>query len=347
MLANPCWKFFGEFVRWETAVGGPDPHMATVAKMSEGHTWAERVWRAGCYIGVYNVPTAQALWERWPWAEACEVAREPLAFEGWLREHWEGIATRRERRSVRRPEQLGRFLREYATWAENLGERPWYRSGADRDPYGRYEEAWGDCQTVYALGRYVALKLLEFLRRYCDAPIDLPDLRPRGGWSPREGLSLLYPEYLGELTGRDSETNLRLANSLTEEVKMRLAWDENLELDRYNLQVLLCDFKQSWTGRRQFPGRSLDSEIEYHRSVQQHWGLDDSMFSARAALFPSEALGEVQGWDHVRKELGHVLREWGYTWSDCIYSYTATSDLSNPVRWEEIGGRPSQRPAQG
>lgn len=327
--APSVWEHFADFVRWERAVGGPDPHMALVGKLSENEEWLERVWRAGCYIGVYNVPVAQALWQELSWKDV--VAHSADALRDWLTENWEGIVTRRERRSVRTPAQLGRFLQEYAEWAYELHRRPWLDPGY-ASPAARYELAWDDCQRVYALGRYVALKLLEFLRRYCEAPLELPDLRARGGWSPRAGLALLFPSHSASLNGDDRLPNLRLADSLADETRLRLDWDYGLPLDRYNLQVLLCDFKQSLVGRRQYPGRSHDSELVYHAKVAGHWGLDRSMFDARLFLFPGVALGELQGWTDVREELGHVLSEHGYTWSDLLYDYALSrDDLAHPV----------------
>jgi hypothetical protein len=326
------WAQLAEFCRWETAVGGPDPHMALVGKLSEHESLAERIWRGGCYIGVYNVPVAQALWTAWPWdaVRGFRVSEEDLT--RWLAERWDGIVTRRERRAVRRPEQLARFLCQYAVWAELVPARRWFDGSGPADARERYEAAWVDCQTVYALGRYVALKILEYLRRYCDAPILLPDLRAAGGWSPRAALALLFPDRAESLTGGDSEHDVSVANATAAEAGLRLRWDFDIDLDTYRLQVLLCDYKQSWAGRRQYPGRSHDSEFVYYDRVAEFWNLDRSMFDARALLFPAVALGELAGWDAVRDDLGHVLVDHGYTWSDLRFDYLASrDDLAHPV----------------
>lgn len=302
--------------------------MAVVGHISEFGTQTKKLWAAGCYIGVYNVPTALALMRN---LDPYDVAASREATEHWVRENWKGLAFRRERRAVRSVPKLARFLHEYAQWMMTCTEESWWLKD-----YGsaeeRYEMAWKSCQRVAGLGRYVALKLLEFLRRYVSAPIELPDLRPAGGWSPRAGLALLYPEDAEQLNGDDRRPHLALANARAEDAWRQLA-ERDIVLTRYNLQVLLCDFKQCYIGRRQFPGRSQDSELEYEAKIEPHWGKDGNMRAARQALFPHKALGELAGWTHVRKELGNVLRDCGYMWSDLLFSYRDTVDLRHPVRW--------------
>lgn len=322
-MAPDHWKQFAEFARWERAVGGPDPHMGTAAHLVLTDPVHDRLWMAGCYVAVYNVPGALKLYERWG---ARISANDEPALVAWLRENWAGIPFRRERRAVRTPEKLARFLISYANW---MRERPWrwWRGG---DKVEQYEQAWWDSgAALYGYGRYAALKLLEFMRRYCDAPIELVGIRARGGWSPREGLMMLWPDV--PMIGVNSPTGDRTAEDYAAFTMLRLAEDYGEELDWYMLQVLLCDYKQSWYGR-QYPGRSLDSEIEHARKVMDHFGGDLRPFwEARQDLFPAVARGETRGWSRVRGELGHVLRDHGYTWSDLRFDYRATADLAQPV----------------
>ncbi len=323
------WKQFAEFVRWERAVGGPDPHLTLVGEMSVNAPWMERIWRGGCYIGVYNTPGAEQIWTAWPFHTVRLLERaEPLI--QWLREHWIGIPTRRERRAIRQPEKLGRFLFEYAGFASTLTKRDF---AAREDAY---EALWDRVGNVYTLGRYVAIKLLEYYNRYCSFPAKIPDIRPRDGWSPREALTLFYPEYEQLLTNSsDTHENIANINVIAEHGRQYLAEAFGIELDHFLFQVLLCDYKQSAVGHRQYPGRSHDSELGYAATVEAHFGAGASgqMFKARAATFPPEALGEQQGWTGVRKELGWVLARHSYTWSDIQFSYLQSREnLAAPVR---------------
>ena len=322
------WQYFVEFVRLERAVGGPDPHMVLVGHMSRDVSEMERLWRAGCYVGVYNVPAAEVIWRSWSWEGI--VAQGPVDLTRWLRTHWSGIPTRRERRCVRSPEKLARFLLEYAAWIPTVW--PEIRSSS-------YQEAWNRCQEVYAMGRYATMKLLEFWHRYCGFPQPMPDIRARGGMSPRQTLALLMPEHK-DLFLDDAASSVGKVEVLAEEARSNLRIQHGFDLDHFLFQVLLCDYRQSCEGQRQYPGRSHDSELDYRRVVEDHFGaaVETEMLTARQQLFPAVALGErvVGGWTGVRKELGRVLRLHGYTWSDVKFSYPATKDLAHPIMWENI-----------
>lgn len=329
---------FAEFCLREKEAGGPDPHMKLAGRLAQGKAPVD-VWLiAGIYVACYNYPTTERIYE---WLSQDRLAPQG-AIEDWLREHWEGIATRRERRSVRSPEKMARCLatwRDFADaqveWLNEWG--PWGDA-----PAFNYEVLWETSQRhVYALGRYATLKLLEFLRRYTEVPLVQPDYRLAGGWSPREGLALLIPEEAERLNGDDRPEYVARAEMLAAHAH-ELATEATggaLALDRYEMQVLLCDYKQCWSGLRQYPGRSQDSELEYEAQIMPHWGDLTDMGDYRAELFPHWALGERNDWDGVRKELGHVLREQGYMWSDKLYDYRATADSgdwAHPVRKQAL-----------
>ena len=318
-------RYFRAFCENEIAAGGPDPHMKTVAAMSAGLPWAERVWHGGVYAGVYNVPSAEFIWQEWP-ADRVDQAR-PGALEDWLRANWGAIVTRRERRCVRRPEQLAAYLLSFVAWLKGLGE-DWSR-------YPNYDALWAAMDNVYTAGRYYRIKLFQYLRLAAEFPEGLSDLRPAGGENPRLGLALLVePEDAALLLGADEspEAHARM-NEVFFRTQAELA-QAGLSLDGFHYQTLLCDYKQCYIGKRQYPGRSLDSELSYFGKIEPALppGYATAMFSARARLFPSTGLGETQGWRGVREELGAVLRDFGYMWSDAQYDYCATTFLGQPVK---------------
>ena len=240
----------------------------------------------------------------------------------WIEEHWEGLTFRRERRAVRTREKLARYFLSFAEWAERVPTAGWLTT-TDREQ--AYREAWYSADAVWGLGRYGKLKLLEALNRG-GYRLELPDIRARGGWSPRQALALLIPEH-ADVLGRDTKSAAVEVEKIAEDYRLT----SPTLLNRYEFQVLLCDYKQSYVGRRQYPGRSQDSEIAYSQKIADYWPWDTAMWGARAGLFPPEVLGEIAGWDHVRDELGHVLTDHGYTWSDFRYDYLATTDLASPV----------------
>jgi len=328
--AEQHWEWFAEFMEYEIAAGGPDPHLKTSGYLVENEELPERIWMGGCYINPYNSPTAEALWNLWSSQDALDLGADGMTEV--LVSNWKGIATRRERKSVRIPRNFAVFMYDYANWSEGLIMSRYYDESY-KTPEERYNELWDDSQkSVKYLGRYTCFKLLEFYRAFCDMPIRLPDIRPRGGWSPRSMLSILYPDWKDVLLGDDSNDNLANVNAISEDALDVLA-DAGLDVDMFVLQVILCDYKQCYFSRRQFPGRSQDSELMYHSKIAEYWDYDSDFFGVRSRKFPHQVLGELNGWDSVRKELGAVLRDHGYMWSDLLYNYMATTDLAHPVEW--------------
>lgn len=322
------WKFFAEFCSLEKRAGGPDPHLKLSFEMSKRESLEERFWRAGCYIAVYNAPFGEAIWHDWSWERVTAPDAE-RDLTGWLEVNFKKLITRRERRCVRRPEWMAEYLLSYRDLARRLPDV--LHANRTRAPHELYEVLWEEANSVKRLGRYVALKLLEFYRVGCGVAAELPDLRARGGWSPREQLGYLFPDQAQVAERDDSDEMCALADRLANEAQRRLAGDFGVELDKFELQVLLCDFKQSWKGRRQYPGRSIDSEQEYAQKAWELWGRPSDVWRARRHLFLPEHLGEVQGWSGPRAEVAEVLARHKYTWSDALYDYRATRDFSRPV----------------
>lgn len=325
MKADPSHMvWFAEFCEREIAAGGPDPHMRLTERLALGADPIESWWIAGCYFAVYNFPTAEALAREMPIGVA--LALGPERIEAFLKDVWPGIATRRERRSVRIPRELARCLYSWADFTErwhNDGQ-PWFYSHPELN-YGWF---WELAQSkVHALGRYSSLKLLELLGRL-GAPLAMPDLRIAGGWSPRAAMALILPEQADWLNGTDRVAE---AESAGEWIRDKVSKAIDHPLTRFEAQVLLCDYKQSYLGKRQYPGRSQDSEMEYAAALEPHW-RETQMWRFRAEIFPHWALGELNGWHGVRKPLGSCLAEFGYTWSDERYDWLASADdLSTPV----------------
>lgn len=328
LSTNQHWESFIEFCEYDMLSGGPDAHLTLAGNMSKGLPLLERLWHAGVYVGVYNVPTAELLWTTFTHNEMINISL--LDLTNWLTENWGGIATRRERKCVRIPANMAFYLKNFADWAVTLiGSKYYDTNGGTAE--SKYEDLWEHSQkSVKFLGRYSGFKFLEFAEKFCDLQIRLPDIRPKGGWSPRSMLSILYPEHKEILLGDDSKSNLDAINVIADKALVRLR-DAGQDVDMFKMEVFLCDYKQCYFGRRQYPGRSQDSEIAYMTKLQEYWDFDFQMVKMRAKIFPHWALGELNGWVNVRNELGAVLHDHGYMWSDSLYDYKNTIDLSVPT----------------
>jgi protein-tyrosine phosphatase len=263
----------------------------------------------------------------------------------WFYEHWAGITTRTERKGVRIKENMAKFFEDYAAWTQRLiNDDLWYLKENGLHPQERYELMWDDClDSVKFLGRYVGIKLLEYYRRYCDIDISIPDVRPVDGWSPRLTLSLLFPDRIDYHLSNDSEVNLEVIQDSSEEALWILQNDYGFgdTMDMFNLEVVLCNYRQSYVGKKLYPGRTHDTERRYSDKIMEHWWeLDRTedlhFYEARARTFPHEHLSEFNQWHGVR-DLGQYTRE-GFIWSDLLYDYDATMEqgrsILDPVRRE-------------
>jgi hypothetical protein len=323
------WKTFAEFTAAEQATGGPDPHMNCVGEIARqaGLGWLSTAWLGALYCAVYNVPTALALHREFPDPEAVEKTR---TLE-WLRSNWKGITFRPERKTVRTPERLSKCLDSFAAFVRRLDKATdrWSKITSAAD---RFEQAFLDVQTVYSIGRYASEKYLEYGRRFCAFGVEVEDIRAKGGWSPREGLALLFPEHAEVITGGDDPETVGLVEDMAAVALKRLQKEWSVKLDFYNFQVMLCDYKQAAVGRHNYPGKSHDKELYYDAVITPHWGtVAVDMYRARAELFPHWALGEFAGWTGIRDELSKVLVDHGYVWTDAVYDWACSPDLSRPT----------------
>jgi len=340
--ADTHWRQFTEFCEYELATGGPDPHARYVGILAFPHSWKEIVWRGGLYSAVYTAPTAEALWRAWPYERVGRESQGVLL--DWLREHWAGLPLRRERRAVRTPEKLARCLWSYHQWMEyQLGP---VMAHMALDPYVAYEEMWRAADRgLYGFGRYALTKLLDYYERYCDVGISMPDIRPVDGWSPRETLQLLSDAVPDAHSNHPA--HIQATNQYAVKAKQRLEREVlDTRIDWFRFEVLLCEYRQSCERERQYPGRSIDSELKYLRAVEGYWlGRVDRertwdqpsfIWDVRKHIHPRECLGEQNGWDGTRDELGAFLNGSGQTWSDLLWDYSRYRE--GPVK-EKEGGR--------
>ncbi len=314
------WASFAEFARFDRLAGGPDSHMATWVEMTADLPAEHRAWAAGLYASVYNVPMAELLLREFP----TPIATAEQALQ-WLDANWKGVILRRERRRpVGSPKKLAACLAGYAAWAHTTLPRFSAMS---------YDQLWESLSAVPYIGRYSGMKLLECLRKMGLVSAIIPDLRAAGGWSPREGLALLLPDDAALLvSGGDGAAVASYIHRKAEQVRREVAARYEVVLDEFEFEVFICDYKQAAVTRRQYPGRSLDSELGHRAKLTAYWGdLPTAMFTARRKLFPWWALGEQAGWGAAREDLGPTLVDYGYMWTDSLYQYPHVGDQATPV----------------
>lgn len=325
------WDRFREFCYYEKLTGGPDPHMRAIEEMCKNQPWSEEVWRSSLYVGLYNVPSAEAVWRvfpahrLWQWTgkeyHLTTTGKDDLY--QWLEQHWRpgGIDTRRERRSCNTPTKFMDFV---GGVTQVMNSRSWLMDQKD------FENVWHFALDLPRVGRYAATKFTELWHRMHITPVGHNDIRAKGGWSPRTALQYLFPDLMDPYDGS------REAVFQAEEAAARLKeWTDaaGLGLSFFEMEVMLCEYKASFSTRRQYPGRSLDSELKYELKLRDYWKVEDTEhMRVRRQLHPEWALGELQGWNGPREACANVLADYGYTWSDYLFHYNGTNDFSDPVR---------------
>ena len=317
--------FFQEFVEYELAVGGPDPHMKIAAYLASNVE--DPAWFIGCYIAPYNVAVGEVIHNRW--RTAAEVVANSGEFNKWITERFDDFPVRKERRAVMGVVKFVEHMLSYAQWTR-------YRlpvaQGADS-----FEEAFDVVSEIRFNGRYGSMKTYEALRRAGFVLPPFVDIQPNGGWSPRLALSWLRPDAAEALNGPFNAESDAISQEVAAEVRDALS----PALDWFDFEVMLCDYKQAYDGR-QYPGRAHDSELGHGRAVAAAFPeVPLRLWVARSNLFPHVALGErpdyaTPRWDGRRKELGDVILRYGYTWTDLLYDYSETTDLSVPMRWDAM-----------
>ena len=321
---------FLEFARLEIATGGPDPHLKiAVEGLRRANSTEERVWRAACYVAPYEVSTGSVIWSEWPLEK---TLRRPRNFAQWITRHWKGLCIRRERRAARTPAKMTECLLSAAKYASKCA------SPLKED----YELAWkqSDLELRY-FGRYALIKFLQTLHQGGAMAYGIPDIRPKGGWSPRTALALICgkpddPEWIESNDPIVLNEIQRRTNSLLQLVSSKtIDAHGKPTVSYFDIEVLLCNYRQAIL--RKYPGRPQDTDLAYYYKATEYWKglhwkeLPFPVLEVRRKLFPKEVLGEVQGWHGPREELGETYSVHGYFWCDLIHDYRNTRNLEQPA----------------
>jgi hypothetical protein len=337
--ATQLRELFWDFVCLDRLTGGPDTHLDMIAHMSRDMDWRQGLWMAGCYVSVYNVPSGFRMWEQLPWGRTSQDRKRIADFvEG----NWDGLSFRRERRAVRSIPKLIRHLNSYADWIERVGPSFFDRK-LNVNPETRYRWIWDSLdERVWGLGRYALMKIMETYTRQQYVELSLPDIRPVGGDSPRDQLAELYDTP--SLRRGNTKRDLADVAERVEHLRWQGRRQRGVDITMFQAEVYLCEFKQA-TKHNQYPGRALDSEFGHYTKTADHFGEWPDFFRIRREMFPEWALGECNGWQKRRDELGDCIPDHRYVWSDLKYDYhqTTKQGLSQPVpRNEPVpdGGKP-------
>lgn len=311
---------FIEFCRVETEAGGPDPQLDMAARPAAGVTLD---WFAGVFIGPFTLASAAVIACEFP--AVTSVLTDERRLRAFLEHAWPAISVRRERRAVWRADKLAECL---LSWAEFV------RRALPNTRTDSYTQLYDNvCRQCRYFGRYATMKVLQVLWRMGRVQAAQHDIRAAGAKYPRRMLALLARDPL--LERGDSYELLQQVDSVAGELKGDVE-GAGVPLTWYQFEVLLCNYRQVFTGR--YTGRTHDHELAWWLKACQQLSpgvLRSALpFSElRQQLADPHSLGERGGWDGVRHDLEEVWRH-GYLWSDVRYDYMQSRvDFSRPVPW--------------
>lgn len=192
-------------------------------------------------------------------------------------------------------------LRE--TFTESGGCLDWVEKalGLSNNPKQRWLDLNEALMTLVGNGRWAAYKTAEMLQKVCDVPVEAADAGHRYSSGPRKGLEILHP---GLPVGQDADTVEHL-DFLTE------LWADKLgEPDIAQVETSLCDFNSLVHGRY-YLGHDIDSmqHAWSHPAIKDR--LPTGAWEAREATFDRQFLGELNGWEGVRKEANRHYKTTG------------------------------------
>lgn len=330
------YELFTEFCGLEKKSGGPDPQVAIITELLKNvPEFSEKLWLIGCYAATHCIPTAYRIWTTFrPRHVYSYQGNEDFRdfindyFRSWLKDNWKYLPVRPERKSVYVLENRVKCLTDFAEYSIT-------RAALDFESVS-YEEIWEDSIShIRYYNRYMAIKYIEMVRRAIAPHLTMPDIRPKGAWSPRMMLGVLFPEYYDVMTSnKETPEIFELSNQLAWRAIKLVKDRRNVDVDLFEIQVLLCEYREAVNGGF-YAGGTHDEEMRYIRkaTINDMHSEFKSIWEVRSQLFDHRLLGELNSWNDIRSDLGKTLRKHKYLWSDFKYNYP--TNLEFPELYKE------------
>lgn len=282
-----------QFAQWHRASGDIDPAYPVLAHLQTGLPDEQALWHSLVYVAYYNLPSGQQAWlvtGQQPARIPDDVARLPTGTER--------RALRGGNNLIKHVDSLLEAHAKHGSWRGWLTHR--FTGNRQRD----WDALRATLNDVWGNGRWATYKTAEILAEVHGFPVAASDLGNDGSTGPKAGLEMLYgpvPGHSREAVALLDERGLRAQRGLS-----RLGVDMPLQ----QVETVLCDFHTLAHGRY-YVGHDIDAMLEAVNKPHVPWNVRQAILEARAAAFDPRWLGEVNGWDGVRKELLTAYRDTG------------------------------------
>lgn len=280
---------FCKFANLHVTSGDVDPMYPVLRNVYEWDRLSPEIklWRTLLYVTWYHVGTAEFMWTGIPAPRLVHP------------DEVEGLATGIERRGFRGNTKAANFIND-ALNLNLFGKKGLLGWLEFKGPLG-WRYARQAFEGLRGAGPWASYKWADLLLNVVGVPILADEIGIGGGGKtagPIPGLAYVTGEPLNECI-----------------------WDPNVWRTLFNqclmlgvpfqgvdqLETSLCDFNSLVKGRY-YVGHDIDMQME------QLKGCHNKFWEARARSFEPKWLGEIGGWNGVRKSLKTTYRDKGVIW---------------------------------
>lgn len=241
-----------------------------------------KIWCILLYVAYYQIGSGFKAFEEYPFVEVpesclslpCETERRNHRLASRLRQHFE---------SINEVNYWNGSLFDYFSKGFSINKRENWLLLNDR-----LMKFWGN-------GRWAGYKTAEIFMKVLDFNVEPTDMGHNGASGSRRGLELLFDNVPTGNTENEIWKLDKLSEQLVQTMNNR-GYHATLE----TAETSLCDFNSKTKGRY-YTGIDIDKMQIAIKEVPSKY--TDLLFEARKETLPNEFLGELNGWDGVRKDV--------------------------------------------
>lgn len=228
--------------------------------------------------------------------------------ESWIKANKDKIIFQSDRKYIKMKDSFQKCL---STWVNNRAELQ--RIG---NLYEIDLNKWIDVVEKYPLfGRFSAYLYLETAAWLLDIPVINADMDWENGATATSGLMHIYGY---DEAAEDYDKTRKLKPPFTHEYMQKMVMpvlsairaangDDNIT----KVETSLCAYRKLFKGTR-YNGYYIDRMLEEIISMKGNYPeISQELLEIRCKIFPSKFLGEINGWQGIRKDKKHEYQRTG------------------------------------
>ncbi len=298
---------FKEFYKLSMLIGDVDPAYPCLRYIADRHelNLQQRYWLAYLYALSYCATTAYYMFNQFPDYENVNIER----ICKWWIQNKEKTYFQTDRRRIKSYNIVDRMIESYMKEVGQNQHQYYSNFLLNKDPKINYKFAYKGVSNFYYFGRFSIFNLLQSVRQLTNLNIQPDGLDLKGAQSCRNGLCYA-------LDKKDMMTKINKQKMKNVKIDYRFLQNELIKLYQslkkqnafpvtyWNIETVLCAFKKIFWKTR-YLGYYIDRQLQQINIARQRItkGINwDIMFEFRKQFFNVELLGQIQGWNGIRKQ---------------------------------------------